>query len=631
MAFYPFAELVNIEELQFLCEQFTRLTGFGTAILDMEGNVLIASGWQEICTCFHRPTPEAACRCLESDTALANRLEEGENFCIYRCANGLIDVAVPIVIEGTQVGRLYTGQFLLAPPDMEFFRQQAANFGFDEPSYLDAVRKVPVVNEERIRLVMGFLCRLAEMIGESGLASRRAEDSGLIAEESPAVLFRWKATEDWPVTYVSKNITRFGYTPEELMSGDIPYSTLVHPEDLQRTTRETQRNASRGHDRFRIEYRLLTREGTPRWVTTRMVLERNADGTLTHYRGFMLDVTRRKQAEEALRFTQFAVDHSSAQAFWTTPEGRIFYVNDAACRTLGYSREELVSMTISDIAPTFPPEVFAEHWRELQQKGSITFESVHRAKDGRVYPVEINANLVVFDDKEYNCAFTSDISERKRIEESLRVSLTEKTILLQEIHHRVKNNLQIISSLLDIQSDAIADVSAKSCFRECQNRISSLALVHEQLYQSRDFNSVDLADYLGNLVTHLLSSLGKDPGKIALELDTTSISLNIDQAIPCGLIVNELISNALKYAFPNNRAGKISVRLTVDPEEWITLTVADNGIGLPADLDIRNTQSLGLQLVQMLVKQLRGELEVHNDGGATFAVRLKSMKEKQRP
>ncbi len=627
MTFYPFAELVNIEELQFLCEQFTRLTGFVTAILDMEGNVLIATGWQEICTRFHRSTPESACRCLASDTLLASRLQEGEEFCLYRCGNGLIDVAVPIVIDGRQVGRLYSGQFLLAPPDMEFFRQQAAEFGFDEPSYLNAVRKVPVVTEERARLVMSFLCRLAEMIGESGLANRRAENTGLIEEESPVVLLRWKATEGWPVAYVSKNIIQFGYTPEQLMSGDISFSMLVHPEDLQRITLEMQRNSSCGIDRFQMEHRIITSEGNARWVNTRTVVERDADGVVSHYGAVVHDITEHKQAEDALRFTRFAVDHSSSQAFWTTPDGHIFYVNEAACRALGYSREELIGMTISDIDPDFPADVFAENWRDLRQKVSMTFETQHRAKNGHVYPVEINANLVIFDDKEYNCAFASDISERKRIEESLRMSLAEKTFLLQEIHHRVKNNLQIISSLLHIQSDAITDGPAKSYFRECQNRISSLALVHEQLYQSSDFASVDLAEYISNLVTHLFSSFVKDPGRITLEIDTEKVLLHIDRSIPCGLIVNELISNSLKYAFPDNRAGKITVRLNADPKGWLTLTVADNGVGLPADFDTRNTHSLGLQLVHMLIKQLRGELEIHHDGGVSFVIRLR-MEEK---
>ncbi len=618
-----FAEIVDLEELQSFCDQFTKLTGFGTAILDMEGNVLVATGWREICTRFHRVAPDTVLRCRESDTILAGRLQEGEDFCMYRCGNGLIDVAVPIVIEGEQVGRLYSGQFLFEPPDRDFFRRQAEEFGFDELAYLGALRKVPVVTEERVRLVMGFLCRLAEMIGETGLANRRAWDTGLIAEESPAVLFRWKAAEGWPVAYVSRNVIQFGYLSEELMSGDIPFPALVHPEDMGRIILESREYASHSVDRFQLEYRIVSRGGDVRWVNDRMVAERDAEGSIAHYRGVVLDVTERKRVEEKLRFTQFAVDNTLSQAFWTTPEGRIFYVNDAACNSLGYTREELLGMTISDIGPSFPPEVFAEHWRELREKGSLILESSHRTKDGRVYPVEVNANHVVFDGKEYNCAFASDISERKRVEEELRISLAEKTLLLQEIHHRVKNNMQIVSTLLDLQSDSINDARVKSYFRECQNRISSLALVHEQLYQSGDFASVDFADYVHNLATRLFNSFAENPERVTLKIETDSVSLNIDQSIPCGLIVNELISNSLKYAFPDNRTGGIYVRLNSGPGDWITLTVADDGVGLPADVDFRNTQSMGLQIVCMLVRQLQGELELRNGAGAAYTARFR--------
>jgi PAS domain S-box-containing protein len=422
MKHHGFDELINVDELQSLCEQFTRMTGFGTAFLDMEGNVLVATGWQEICSRFHRSSPASAARCRESDTVLAGRLRDGEEFCMYRCGNGLTDVAVPIAIDGKQVGRLYSGQLLLEPPDMDFFRAQAAECGFDESSYLAAVRKVPVVTEEQVRLVVGFLCRLATMIGETELANRKARDAGLMAEESPAVLFRWKATEGWPVIYVSDNVIQFGYEPEELVSGAISCSALVHPEDVQRIALEIRQYFSSGVDRFRLEHRVVTREGDIRWVSNHMAVERDADGAVTHYRGVVLDITRRRRAEEALRFTQFAVDHVFSQTFWTTEEGSILYANDAACRGLGYTREELTGMSIADILPTFSSELIAEQWQLLRHKKNLTFETLHRTKDGRIYPVEINANLVIFDGREYNCAFATDITERTSVEEELLLS-----------------------------------------------------------------------------------------------------------------------------------------------------------------------------------------------------------------
>ena len=231
---YSFSQLVNLDELRALSEQFTQLTGFVTAILDLEGNVLVATGWQEICTHFHRATPGTALKCRESDTILAKQLWEGHDFSLYRCGNGLIDVAVPIAINGVQVARLYSGQFLFEPPDLEFFQRQAAEFGFNVTSYLEAVRKVPVVTEEQVRLVMGFLCRLAEMIGRMGVTNKRVMDVNLIIEDSPAVLFRWKTSEGWPIEFVSENVIQFGYTPEELMTGEVSYTSMVYPGDLER-------------------------------------------------------------------------------------------------------------------------------------------------------------------------------------------------------------------------------------------------------------------------------------------------------------------------------------------------------------------------------------------------------------
>jgi two-component sensor histidine kinase len=195
-------------------------------------------------------------------------------------------------------------------------------------------------------------------------------------------------------------------------------------------------------------------------------------------------------------------------------------------------------------------------------------------------------------------------------------------VLLKEVHHRVKNNLQIISTLLDLQSESLKDKEALSAFRESQDRIKAMALIHEKLYASEDFAYVDFEGYIGNLSAHLVESYLVDPGRITLNIHASGISMGIDRAIPCGLIINELVSNALKHAFPGNRAGEITIRFDVDEDDWITLTVADTGVGMPPDLDLRNTGTLGLQLVNMLVSQLSGELSVGRAGGTSFSIRF---------
>ena len=172
-----FVDLVDIDELRELCESFTALTGAVTAILDLEGTILVATGWHRICTHFHRAHPQTASRCRQSDTILAGRLRAGETYNVYRCQNGLVDVAVPIHVGGEHVANFFTGQFFFEPPDTDYFRRQAQEFGFDERDYLEALAETPIFTEQQVRAMMDFLGRLAQMIGEMGLARARLQEA----------------------------------------------------------------------------------------------------------------------------------------------------------------------------------------------------------------------------------------------------------------------------------------------------------------------------------------------------------------------------------------------------------------------------------------------------------------------
>ncbi len=172
-----FSELVDISELHELCKSFTSVTGAVTAILDLEGTILTATGWRDICTCFHRVQPLTASRCRESDTVLAGRLGKGERYNVYKCRNGLIDVAVPITIGGEHVANFFTGQFFFEPPDKEYYIRQAEEFGFDKESYIEALNKVPIFSEDKVRSMMEFFTRLAQLIGEMGLAGKNLQEA----------------------------------------------------------------------------------------------------------------------------------------------------------------------------------------------------------------------------------------------------------------------------------------------------------------------------------------------------------------------------------------------------------------------------------------------------------------------
>ncbi|MEH2066880.1 MAG: PAS domain S-box protein [Nostoc sp.] len=216
----------------------------------------------------------------------------------------------------------------------------------------------------------------------------------------------------------------------------------------------------------------------------------------------------------------------------------------------------------------------------------------------------------------------TELVQRQKMEVKLRSTLAEKEVLLKEVHHRVKNNLQIVSSLLQLQSHSLKDLEVIKVLRESQNRIESISLIHKNLYTSANIGQIDVGDYIHNLATSLLISYQIVPGRIALETDIDSVSLNIDQAIACGLVINELISNALKHAFPNQQAGTIRIALR-NLDNRIEMTIQDNGIGLPDNLDWRNTASLGLSLVYDLVtEQLEGEITLECDRGTVFKIQF---------
>jgi two-component system, sensor histidine kinase PdtaS len=220
-----------------------------------------------------------------------------------------------------------------------------------------------------------------------------------------------------------------------------------------------------------------------------------------------------------------------------------------------------------------------------------------------------------------------DISERQRTELALRasearltVALQEKEVLLKEIHHRVKNNLQVICSLLNLQGDRIEDAALREVFHEGEQRIQTMALIHETLYQVSDLASFHLAPYVQRLSDALLHAYGGEAGRVTLTTRLEALALPLDSAVPCGLILHELLSNALKHAFPDGQAGTITLDLRAGPDRHVTLRVADSGVGVPEPFDVRQSDSLGLQLVCLLTEQLGGTLTVTRQGGTTFTL-----------
>jgi len=292
--------------------------------------------------------------------------------------------------------------------------------------------------------------------------------------------------------------------------------------------------------------------------------------------------------------------------------GNIEMVNAQTERMFGYERAELIGQPVEVLVP----ERLRAHHPAMRDSFVVNpharpmgagRELFGIRKDGSEFPVEIGLNPIETEEGLKILSAIVDISDRRMKEMRIQAALLEKDVLLGEIHHRVKNNLQIIDSLLDLQSSNIQDPQVKHIFRDSQNRIRSMALIHQTLYQSKDFGRVDFGSVLDSLVPNLVASYRLEPERITLDMRFEETFLSINQAIPCGLIVNELITNALKHAFGNG-GGDIHISLNVLDAAQVQLIVSDNGIGVPAHVEMGNTGTLGLQLVQLLSEQLGGTI-----------------------
>lgn len=222
--------------------------------------------------------------------------------------------------------------------------------------------------------------------------------------------------------------------------------------------------------------------------------------------------------------------------------------------------------------------------------------------------------------QEHNIRLNREIDERKLVEEQIRESLKEKEALLREIHSRIKNNMQVISSLLNLQSQYVKDKESLEMFRKSRDRILSMAFVHEKLYQSADLTKIDFDGYIRSIAQHLLRTCSIDPGAVRLNVNCSDVFLSINNAIPCGLIINELICNALKHAFPEGEKGEIAIDFHPNGDNRLILIVSDTGIGLPENIDVSDAKTVGLQLISDLVDQLKGTLDIKRDGGTAFKI-----------
>jgi len=313
-------------------------------------------------------------------------------------------------------------------------------------------------------------------------------------------------------------------------------------------------------------------------------------------------------------------------------KGHCTFINNSALAMFGYTKEECVdkdmhTLTHHSKGDGTPLDINECHiMKALHEGKEIKCEDeVFWRSDGTSFRAEYFANPVLFGSEIRGIVVTfSDISLRKENEEKLEASLTEKDVLLKEIHHRVKNNLQIVASLINLQMQNLTDTNVLELLKESQNRIKSMALIHEKLYMAKNMSRINIANYINDLTRHLLRSYSSSVAGIDLDINVAEINIDIDKTISLGLTINEIVSNSLKHAFPQENMNdgfmpKIHLNMK-SAEENIILEISDNGKGIPESFDFRNTQTLGLQLVNALVKQLDGEIQLDSTQGTKFTI-----------
>lgn len=455
-----------------------------------------------------------------------------------------------------------------------------------------------------------------------------------IADRVPGVVYQYRLRADGTTCfpYASEGIRQiYGVSPEQVREDASPVYAALHPDDLDRVTESIARSA-RELGPWRDEYRVRHGDGTMRWVRGNAMPEKEPDGSVL-WHGYIHDVTEAKEAELQLvgerRRLADIIDATNAATWeWSVQSGKTFY-NERWALALGYSMAELSPTSYETWKSRVHPDdlvraktCLEEHLTGKRDHYACEFRMRHRdghwiwfadtgqitQRDERGRPLEMAGILL-------------DITERKQAEAAVRASLREKEVLLKEVHHRVKNNLQVITSLLRLEAARNAEPRVKDVLREMQGRIRSMALLHETVYRTESVARVNLAHYLRQLATQLFRAQNASVERVRLKLELAPVSVELDQAIPCGLIVNELVTNSLKHGFAAAQRGEVCVSLQPAGDDAVRLVVSDTGAGLPADFDPDKTDSLGLRLVSDLARQLGGELTI--GAGPSFAVTFK--------
>ncbi len=343
--------------------------------------------------------------------------------------------------------------------------------------------------------------------------------------------------------------------------------------------------------------------------------------------GVQLEKALQESQQNYIHLVRGLKDHA---VFLLNPKGEILVWNQGAELITGYKASEVLGEQVSRLFGSREPSLELENaLDQVRSMGTFQIEGWAARKDTQPFWAETALSKLV-DEKGQMMGVSvivRDATERRQAEEAMKASLQEKEVMLKEIHHRVKNNLQVISSLLRLQSETVRDKETAALFLDSQERVRAMAMVHEYLYKSDDLSRINFPAYVASLVRNLYRTFGLTSSEIPPQVEVDDVRLSLDVAVPCGLLLTELISNAVKYAYPDKKGGPVHIRFRDLSEGLLELSVADQGVGFPENFDWTKSDSLGLRLVRLLTEQLRGQIVLENHQGIKFIMTFKDMRE----
>lgn len=646
---YHISELIDLPLLQNLMDSFYELTGIRHTLMDCNNNILCRNGWTDICLNFHRACPQTEQRCRQSNSYASKRLQFG-SYTKVRCLNGLIDYATPVMVDGQHLATLYLGQVLNEPPDKDFFRQQAHNFGFDEKAYMRALSEVPIIPDDEVRPIMRLYSQIAQLLASFGMERKRQLEAADMALKSSEERLRLvlEASNDgfWDFDLKSHSIyvsprwaEILGYLPQELEPCFETWTALIHPDDCSAARQATIDHLSGHSPIFEAEYRMLTKSGQWKWMLTRgKVVAWGHDGRALRAAGTCIDITARKEAENTLRSSEekfSQVFHNSPIIMTLTDLGQGIFIdaNRAFFEALGYERYEIIGKPINEFDIYVDAEIKNSLDQKLLSAGKVEGSEVRfRNRTGEVRQGLLWCHLLQLNGKKCRLASLIDTTEQKRIEQEM-ARLSDLNLigtLAASIGHEIRNPLTSVRGFLQLfREDHLDDIEFIDLMVEELDRAN--AIISEFLGMAKD-KIVCLQPYnINQIILSIYPMLEADANfkgmQIHLELGHPP-KLLIDQKEIRQVLVN-LANNSLEAM---SCGGILTIGTRVVKDE-VVLFVQDQGpgitpdildkIGMPFFTTKECGTGLGLSVCYSIAARHNARLEVESSSeGTTFYMRF---------